>query len=263
MANSHSIIFFGQNAALLVLSVSKNDPYTYLYCFKKTISGAWERPYCQGDVFKCSLEDLIMIIKVLSRSLTVWSSSPDSTENDLKITFEWEDDSKNDLWISLGNYMKVLSISETEIFNLLLSHILKEKICYATVLYKENTKHTIKHAKFSRVLKKRIERKLANSDWVLYHDIDNIKKNNFEYNDKIDEKGLDKSIIEESTRETTPIKGTVKGETEKALLICFKSGEERWIPKSTIRCHYSANRDVNQTFLIETWILQKIKINLT
>ncbi len=266
MSNSHSIIFFGQNAALLVHSEFKNDPYTYLHCFKKTFKGVWERPYekNQGDVFNCTLEDIIMIQKVLNRTLSVWTTSSNSSEKDVTLSFEWEDDSKKDLWISLGNYIKAFSQSQTEIFNLLLSHIIEEKICHATALNKHT--HTlqckIKHVKLSKVLKKHIEKELIINEQALFKDFNNIEKNNSKSINEIDENFINNSINEETNKEITPIEGSVKGETEKALLINFRSGKEKWIPKSTIKCQYSPNRGINQKFLIENWILKKNKILL-
>ena len=56
------------------------------------------------------------------------------------------------------------------------------------------------------------------------------------------------------------ITGSLKGETAKALLINFQSGKELWIPKSTIHSNYQIEKNVNQKFLIDTWILKKNKI---
>jgi len=59
----------------------------------------------------------------------------------------------------------------------------------------------------------------------------------------------------------TKIDGSINGETEKALLIKFiSSGQEMWIPKSTIHCQFSPRKNIEQSFLIDNWILKRNKI---
>lgn len=57
--------------------------------------------------------------------------------------------------------------------------------------------------------------------------------------------------------EITKIEGRLVAETEKAVLIQFKSGKEVWIPKSTLRADYESNKNISQVFLIDTWVLEK------
>lgn len=49
-------------------------------------------------------------------------------------------------------------------------------------------------------------------------------------------------------------------ETEKAVLLKLDSGAENWFPKSTIKSHYSPERDLSQIFLVDSWILERKKI---
>ena len=58
----------------------------------------------------------------------------------------------------------------------------------------------------------------------------------------------------------TNVQGTIKGETDKALFIIFPSGQEQWIPKSKIHSNYVSEKEINQSFLIEDWILKKAGI---
>ncbi len=53
------------------------------------------------------------------------------------------------------------------------------------------------------------------------------------------------------------MKGEIKAETEKALLLVFDSGNEKWIPKSTIKSEYTTQIGLAQMFTIDKWVLQK------
>lgn len=56
------------------------------------------------------------------------------------------------------------------------------------------------------------------------------------------------------------IKGLFKGETDKAILVKFKGGQEVWIPKSAIHSKYITKIGKDQLYTIENWILEKNKI---
>ncbi|MFW9939437.1 MAG: hypothetical protein ACFFFT_00255 [Candidatus Thorarchaeota archaeon] len=58
----------------------------------------------------------------------------------------------------------------------------------------------------------------------------------------------------------TKIHGKIIVETEKAVLIRFRSGRENWIPKSTIHSEFSSDKKIIQPFLIDTWLLEKNNI---
>jgi len=73
------------------------------------------------------------------------------------------------------------------------------------------------------------------------------------------------SFFVQSTRmttrdNTTKIQGRIAEETEKAVLLKLESGDENWFPKSTIKSHYSPEKEISQIFLIDSWILERIKI---
>ena len=57
------------------------------------------------------------------------------------------------------------------------------------------------------------------------------------------------------------ITGHIKAETGKALLIVFASGQEVWIPKSTIHSEYKPEVGVDQSFLTDSWILKRNNIS--
>lgn len=73
------------------------------------------------------------------------------------------------------------------------------------------------------------------------------------------------SFFGQSTRittrdNTTKVQGMITGETEKAVLLKLNGGNENWFPKSTIKSHYSPEKEISQIFLIDSWILEKNKI---
>ncbi len=53
------------------------------------------------------------------------------------------------------------------------------------------------------------------------------------------------------------LRGQIKSETEKALLISFINGREEWIPKSTITSNFVSDHNITQKFLIAKWIVDK------
>ncbi len=56
------------------------------------------------------------------------------------------------------------------------------------------------------------------------------------------------------------VSGSIKGETEKMLLIRFPGGKEMWVPKSTVDPGYDPGREQEQDFFVDEWILKKNKI---
>ena len=64
-----------------------------------------------------------------------------------------------------------------------------------------------------------------------------------------------------SSIETINIKAKIRAESPKALLISLDSGEEFWVPKSTVHSKYfSNNKSHYQNFIIDKWIVEKNKI---
>ena len=117
---------------------------------------------------------------------------------------------------------------------MLLQHLLKEKIVYATV---------------------------PNTNFKANKEQEEVSRESNEDN------GNDLSVIVEEKvdfddNKVAQIHGTIKGESNKALLISF-NGNEMWFPKSVIHSEYSSKKEVDQSFLIDTWILKKNKINYT
>jgi len=181
----------------------------------------------EGKKIKFSLEEIIMILEVLKEKRDTWSTFHTYKEEKTVIVFKWleEKDKEKDkvLQIKIGNYVKRLNWAQIKILEKLLAHILDEKIIFAT------SKSSIKP--------KDIE-------------INKVSSINSELKEK-------KEYISDDA--VSKVSGTVKGETDKALLIEFGSGVETWIPKSRIHSTKHITKEM-KTFEIENWILQKNKI---
>ncbi len=227
MTNTHSQSFFGQSTGLTIQSSSKTEPFIFLKCIKKKGDGTWEKPSKnEGKTVKCNLDEIVMILQVLKRKTKSWSSYHDFNNVKTQISFQWEEGKEEKIWINIGNYSKMMNFAQVEIFRLLLEHILKEKIKYAT------------SSRISVVKDKSKKIEINNAtDIEVNPDISN-KKNS--------------KIIE-----TSQIEGNIEAETKNALLINFNNGNEIWIPKSIIRSQNNLNKDLTQTFLIDTWFLKK------
>jgi hypothetical protein len=65
----------------------------------------------------------------------------------------------------------------------------------------------------------------------------------------------------DSSIDTVDIKAKIKVESPKALLITLESGEEYWIPKSTVHSVYDVNnKETLQKFVVDKWIIEKHQV---
>ena len=140
MPNIHLKRFHGQNVDLIVESKSKFDNFVYFHFTNMILEES------NNLVIKYSLEELAMILCILRKEIFIWKSYRD--EN-LEVTFVWEDKNALVLWIHAGNYSKALYVGQIEVLKLLIMHIVNEKVIYATSKNKLNTD------KFSKVPKNR------------------------------------------------------------------------------------------------------------
>lgn len=230
MVDKHSQSFFGQSTGLTLLSSSRSDPYLYFKCIQKKQDGSWEKPSAgEGKTIKCNLDEIIMILQVLKKNEKGWSSFHNFKDSKTQISFKWDEKNDKRLMIRIGKYSKVLNFSQVELLRLLLKHILKEKIEYATT------------SNFPG------NRKVPN---------ENVKNiNNNQATPK--SRGINIESSEVNEKKVSQIEGSIKSSTDKALLINFNDDNEIWIPKSTIKSNYNTDEESNQTFLIDEWILRK------
>ena len=234
MSNSHSKSFFGQNTGIIVSSSSSSDPFMFIHCFKKKPNGVWEKPSSsEGKAVKFSLEEIVMILRVLNHETHKWQCQHIFKDKETSIFFNWEDSNHDVLWINVGKYSKRLNLAQTEILRLLLTHLLEEKIIYSTSQKRGNTDNRIKK---------------------------HTQKNQFQL-DPLDDQNLlhDLNKAKNTLNDTSNLYGSIVGETEKAVLIDFTRKEE-WIPKSVINNQYIPQKNVKQKFLINNWILKKLEL---
>jgi hypothetical protein len=241
MTDNHSQSFFGKSTGLLIQSSSKSEPYIFLTCIKKKPDDTWEKiSQGEGKTIRCSLEEMVMILQILKQKILSWSGYHTYKENDTPISFNWENNKENKIWINIANYSKKLGMAQIELFKLLLKHLINEKI--KNVSISNLPKIQINNIKTMEHLNK------INSNDNTLNENKYIKHSNLKTNIQNNEK------IE--------INGIIKAETDKALLLGFKSGQDLWFPKSIIYSNYESLIGRNQTFLTEKWILEKNGIKI-
>ncbi len=236
MVDNHSYSFFGQKVGLIIQSSSKNELHIFFRLIKCKNDGSWEKPSIgEGKVIKFSLEEIVWIIRVLDKETNSWSSYHTFKDAKTQISFKWENGEYNKLWIHIGKYSKVLEYAQIKILELLLKHFLKEKIEFAT----------------TPNISKKSDSELIENIIVQEEIITNKEKSflDMKHREKID-----------NSSEIQSVNGTIKGETNKALLIQFDNGTEIWIPKSRIHSSFDKNRNDNQKFIIDDWILKKNEV---
>ena len=236
MVDNHSYSFFGQKVGLIIQSATKNEPYIFFRLIKCKNDGSWEKPSTgEGKIIKFSLEEMVWILRVLDKGVNSWSSYHTFKNNKTQISFKWEDGKKDKLWIHIGSYSKVLEYAQLAILEMLLKHILKEKIEFATI---SNTSKKSKSDVLSNII---VQEEIIKDSYNNGNDKSN-KKDNRDPNKK------------------KKVAGSIKGETDKALLIQFDNGSEVWVPKSTIHSDFHNKKNLIQKFTIDSWILKKNKI---
>jgi len=234
MADKHNKSFFGQSTGMFLQSSSKTDPFIFFRFIRKKENGTWEKPSLgEGKTIKCSLEEIVMILKVLKKNLKSWSTVHVFKEEKTPISVKWEGENK--IWFNVGDYPKMLKIDQIEILKLLMEHILAEKIEFATSPEKSNE----------------VPPKVNDVPVDSNNDIskENVVDDNIEIVEEIDLGDKVKKI-----------EGIIKSETEKALLLELNNDNEFWIPKSTIKSKYKSIEGAKQSFIIDSWILEKNKV---
>lgn len=234
MVDVHIQSFFGHNTGIIVKTLSRYKKYIFFQFIKKKPSGIWEKPSLnEGKVIKFSLEEIVMILQVLNRKILNWTNYHTYDNKKTHISFNWEENSAEILWINIDDYSKMLNFAQIEILRLLMTHILNEKIIYSTSK--------------KRLLKAKSSELENESRSYISDEIESFNLNIGESRDYTSKK--EQQIM-------TLIEGIFKGESNKAILIEFDSNKEIWIPKSTIHSQYIPKKCI-QTFLIEYWILKK------
>ena len=235
MADIHEKSFFGQKSAVILKSPAKETPYIFLQCIKRKDDGAWEKE-TEGKTVKLFLEELICILEVLKRRGLNWRGYHVFKNERTEIFVGWESDDLNILLIKVGNYNKKLKFPNTNFLTLLLEHILNEKIAFAT------------SGKFESKDSKDENEEIKESDYIVFSE--NITAKLGLKVVETTEYDLNKNAIE--------IKAKIKVESPKALLITLDTGNEFWIPKSTVYNNFDVKDKNNyQKLIVEKWIIDK------
>ncbi len=242
MANSHSKSFFGQNTGIILTSWSKYEPFIFLNCIKMKPNGIWEKlSDNEGKIIKLSLEEIILILRVLNRQNLMWQNIHRYKDSKTCISFTWQDAETDIFWINIDNYSKMLNPAQIEILRLLLTHILHEKLIYSTSMDQEFN-----------------NKKSATSNGNS-HSNNTEEESAVEYLESIDSELKPDEGEKFLLNDVTNIESMIISETDKALMLKFEN-DKMWIPKSTIHNHYDPKKELIQHFLISNWILKKYKI---
>ena len=148
MVKSHSYSIFGQSAGMLINS--KADDLSWFVRFiKKKPDGSWEKPsQGEGKVIKFSLDETVMILRVLNGLHDKWTTVHDFKSQKTQISFS--KDENGVFWINAGDYAKTLNFAQVEVLRNLVIHFFHEKIECATVPtiqeQKEDTEKQIEEA---------------------------------------------------------------------------------------------------------------------
>jgi len=238
MPDAHIKSFFGQNTGIIIKSTSKFKPFMFIQCIKKNRDGKWEKfTSKEGKIVKFTLEEMIMILRVLNRQILNWRSFHTYKDKKTSLSFNWEDEEVKTLWIHIGDYSKVLNFAQVEILRLLLRHLVEEKIVFSTTLKKKDLiRKDINDSELNLQIENKDE--FQNQKSLIYETQNNILEN------------------------IRNIKAILKGETEKAILLNFGTNKNIWIPKSAIHNQYLPRKNFNQYFFIDNWVLEKNNITM-
>ena len=238
MADFHTKTIYGQKSSLIITSPAKMVPYIFLSCIKRKNDGTWEKTTKgEGKTVKLSIEEIICILEVLNRRSANWRGYHVFKDRKTEIYVGWEDESRQVLQVRIADYIKKVRFPNLNFMTLMLDHILQEKIEFAT----------------SGTFETKAEEKVKvdeEKEYGLF--TEHITARDGLHIVETTEYGISVDTIE--------IKAKIKVESPKALLITLESGEEFWIPKSTIHSEYSVTNKDFQTFLVDRWIIEKEKI---
>ena len=254
MVEYHNRAFFGSKVGMFLNSGSWASDFFYLNFIKKRDNGTWEKPSLrEGKSIKFSLEDTVLILRVLSREALNWKTVHVFKENTTHISFQWDKTKKERLHVNGGDYHKMLNYAEVIVFRSLLEHVFTEKIAHSTVISKnENFKKPIGvQPKIKKPKLSVTEQTIRNAGPETQPESQIVAQASPTH--------LEKNKLTAET-ETLEIKGVCESETEKALLIEFEDARQVWIPKSTIRSRFDPESGAVQRFTIDAWVLKKNKV---
>ncbi|MFW9828755.1 MAG: hypothetical protein ACFFEY_14275 [Candidatus Thorarchaeota archaeon] len=239
MADFHTKTFYGQKTSVRITSPTKQVPYIFLSCIGRKMDGSWEKPSeGEGKTVRLSIEEIICILEVLNRRSANWRGYHVFKDRKTEIYVGWEDESRQVLQFKIGNYKKKLRFPNLNLLTLILNHILSEKVEFATSgAFETKTNEDLE-------VEKEDEYGLFSEHITARDGLHIVETTEFSV-----------------SRDTVDINAKIKVESAKALLITLDSGEEFWIPKSTVHNDYDVKeKDKIQTLSVDKWIIEKNKI---
>ena len=238
MADFHTKTFYGQKTSITITSPAKLVPYIFLSCINRRDDGSWEQTAKgEGKTVKLSIEEIICILEVFKKRSANWRGYHVFKDRQTEIYVGWEDESRQIIRIKIGDYTKKLRFPNLNFMTLILEHILNEKIEFAT----SGTFET--KSKQEKIDEER-EYGLFSEHITARDGLQVVETT--EYGVSVD---------------TIEVEAKIKVESPKALLVTLNSGEEFWIPKSTIHSNYDINsKNRYQNLIVDKWIIEKNKI---
>ncbi len=233
MTDKHDQGFFGQSVGLIVISPAKTKPFIFIQCVRNKGNNIWEKPSAgEGRKVRISLDEMVMINSVIKGEKNEWKGYHPYKDRDPNLSVSWEGNKKEKLWFNIGKYKKPIEFPQLEVLRLLFKHLLKEKIEFATISSIIPSKNNMATTEENYVPDLEIGKKNSPSE---------IKTEKIDY----------------QNQDSHKIKGSIKMETEKGLLLILQNGQEAWIPKSRIYSKYDVEITTEQEFTIDNWILEQ------
>lgn len=272
MANSHTQNFFGQKTGYIFSTNSKEETFIYIRCLKKKDNGEWEK-FNESKTIKLSLLEIISLLDVLYKKRKIWNTFHSFNDIKTPISFTWDENDVDLLWINIDNYSRPLKYPETELLKRLIEHIVNEKIEYSTIIkeFKKDTKieeQYIEQVDSNQIKDNQINKNhnYNNGDLKIQEKQNNKhnKQNNIDKKQDIKPKSENlrkhqkntEYLNKENKEEYKKIAGKIKINREKALLVVLDNNEEIWLPKSIIINNYDENNNL-QNFIVKKWIFEK------
>ncbi len=248
MVEYHNKAFFGSSGGMFFDSSSWSNQFFFLRFIKKKDNGTWEKPSKgEGKSIKFSLEEMVLILRVLRKEAPSWKTIHIFEENKTSIFFKWDKENKERFHVNGGDYYKMLNYSEVVVFKALLEHVFEEKIANSTV--------KSKNGGFKKPAV--IETNEQKSELLVTEETVGVSEPKNQTTSQVPPSQLEKINLD---NESVKVRGICERKTEKALLILFESGKQIWIPKSTIHSNYDLESSNTQQFTIDTWVLKKNEV---
>ncbi len=242
--DQHKYSFFGQKTGMVISNPSSSDPNIFMTMIKRKKEGVWEKT-AEGKTIKLNIPEIISIYDVLMKIREKWNIFHSFNGIKTPISFAWDEHDSDLLWINVDDYSRPLNYPETKLMQMLIGHILTEKIENAT-----GGGDRDRDRKGSKCDSDLIPSEIGSSEDRKLIPPEPQRSQSQQYQKiekKKNEKGEGHSVL----------KGCVKINREKAVLVQRIDGAETWLPKSTILSDVNYESSEIQEFTVKSWVLEK------